>query len=223
MAPDGQAYGKPNLFVDVALFALDDRGRLCVLLVPRDKDPWKGALALPGGMVWTDKDDTLSDTARRVLRLKAGIEAPYLEQLETFGGRFRDPDGWSASVVYYAVVPGSLLRALPVEGSCMVPVDEVPGMPFDHGLMVSRALARIRDKASYSSLPTYLMGPTFTMSELRETYERVMGVRLDKVTFRRKMEALGFVVEAGGTGGKTRPAQLYRRAGEGLRLAGGAI
>jgi 8-oxo-dGTP diphosphatase len=222
-APDGRSYEQPNVFVDVAMFTLDGEGRLSVLLVPRDKDPWKGALALPGGMVWTDKDDTLADTARRVLSLKAGVEAPYLEQLETFGGKFRDPDGWSASVVYYAVVPSKLLGDLPIEGSRLVPVDDVPGMPFDHGQMVGRALERIRGKASYSSLPTYLMGPTFTMSELRETYERVLGVRLDKVTFRRKMEALAFVEEAEGTGGTTRPAQLYRRVGDVLRTAGGAF
>lgn len=222
-APDGRVYKQPNLFVDVALFTLNEDRRLCVLLVPREKEPWKGALTLPGGMVWTSRDDTIPDTARRVLQLKAGVVAPYLEQLETFGGRFRDPDGWSASVVYYAVVPSVLLEDLPIDGSRLVPVDEVPVLPFDHGQMIARALERIRGKASYSSLPTYLMGPNFTMYELKETYELVLGVKIDKATFRRKMEALEFVEEAEGTGGSSRPARLYRRVGDGLRMAGGTF
>lgn len=42
--------------------------------------------------------------AGRVLKEKTAVTVPYLEQLYTFSDGARDPRGWSASIVYYALV-----------------------------------------------------------------------------------------------------------------------
>jgi 8-oxo-dGTP diphosphatase len=212
-----QDYPQPNATVDVALFTLTD-GRLGVLLARRDREPFAGSFALPGGYVHADEDDSTLQTARRVLVDKAGIVAPYLEQLYTFSGKFRDPRGWSLSVSYYAVVPEGVLAATGSPDLLVAPVDSLPALPFDHGDIIRKGVARLRGKASYSSLPVFLLPEQFTLGELFEVYRQV-GVELDKVSFRRKIEAQGIIGAVPGQmrHGAHRPAQLYRRAEDTLR------
>lgn len=212
------AYEKPIATVDVALFTLRDAA-LQVLLSRRERAPYAGEYALPGGFVHTQEDADTAATARRVLHDKAGVSSPYLEQLYTFSGRDRDPRGWSISVVYFAVVPEQALQTLPA-GSRLQAVDTLPALAFDHVAIVRKALTRIRDKATYSSLPAFLLPETFTLPELHAVYGQVLGSTLDPASFRRKIESQGFIEPVPGARSQTRstrPAQLYRLVARELR------
>ncbi len=199
--------------VDVVLLTLRDCA-LHVLLVRRDKAPFAGAWALPGGYIHAQEDSDAQASAARVLRDKAGLQSPYLEQLATFSGIARDPRGWSVAVAYCALVPEHLLPADALAGgAALVGVDELPALPFDHGQIVQVALERVRSKSQYSSLPVYLCGEQFTLPQLQAVYESVLGEPLNKVSFRRKMDELGMLEPVPGalhSGGAHRPAQLYR-------------
>lgn len=197
--------------VDVVLLTLV-QGELRTVLIERDHAPFEGQLALPGGYVHTDTDADSRAAARRVLEKKTGIKAPYLEQLYTFSGPDRDPRGWSFSVAYYALVSAETLALRLADGVQLVPVDQVPELAFDHNDILDFALKRVRDKSSYSALPCYLLPREFTLTELQDTYERVMGTTLEKSSFRRKLDELDFLEPLAGQfrTGKHRPAQLYR-------------
>jgi 8-oxo-dGTP diphosphatase len=209
----------PIATVDLVLLTLRD-GVLSLALVRRDRPPFEGSLALPGGFVHVEEDEDLAATARRVLREKAGLDAPYLEQLATFGGRNRDERGWSISVAYVALVPG----LAPAPGREVIAVDELPHLPFDHSRIAEAAAARVRNKASYSSLPAFLLPDAFTLDELQDTYERVLGHPLDRGSFRRQVEFQAFVEPIPSAlrhpPGRGRPAQLYRLAGRRLKEFG---
>lgn len=197
--------------VDVALLTLQD-DTLQVLLLKRDRAPFAGALALPGGYVHATADQSTEDAAVRVLQDKAGIASPYLEQLACFSGPGRDPRGWSLSVAYYALLPAQLLAVDGVERQ-LRPVAKLPSLPFDHGRIVDAAVQRVRSKSQYSSLPVYLCGDSFTLPQLQAVYESVLGEAINKVSFRRKMDELGMLEPIAGamtSGGAHRPAQLYR-------------
>lgn len=221
-ASDESGFPRPIATVDAALFTL--RGDvLSVALVRRDRGPHEGALALPGGYIHVEEDEDTSASARRVLREKAGIRAPHLEQLYTFSGRHRDPRGWSISVAYLAVVPDEVLRGSAAPSLEVVPADWVVpargkpavALPFDHAGIVRKGLERLRAKSAYSSLPAFLLPGTFTLSDLQRTYEKVFGTTLNKAAFRRKIEDQGLVEAVAGEtrrDGPHRPAQLYRLA-----------
>jgi len=197
--------------VDVVLLTLRDNA-LHVLLHRREREPFKGAMALPGGYVHADEDGSTWDAAARVLKEKVGTTSPYLEQLATFSGPRRDPRGWSVAVAYYALVPASVLP--PDEAGVQVlPVGRLPPLAFDHAEIVALAVERVRAKSQYSSLPVYLCGESFTLPQLQAVYEAVLGESINKVSFRRKVEELGMVEPIEGaleTGRANRPAQLYR-------------
>ena len=208
---------RPITTVDVALFSLR-AGALEVVLIRREAPPYAGDHALPGGYVHVDEDVDTAAAARRILRSKARIDGAWLEQLYTFSGPVRDPRGWSISVAYYAVAPEAALSRL-APGAVPVAVDAVPLLAFDHNRILAKALERIRSKATYSSLPAFLLPPEFTMSDLHRVYEQTIGVRLDRASFRRKIEDMGIVEPTGAAtrGSPHRPAQLYRLTGRTLK------
>ncbi len=178
--------------VDVVLLTLRD-GRLQVLLMRRERDPFAGQLALPGGYIHPQQDDDAGAAARRVLADKTGVRAPYLEQLYTYASGARDPRGWSVSIAFYALVSEQALRRTGREVFELLDADALPHLSFDHNRIVETALDRLRNKSAYSSLPCYLLPDRFTLTELQQTYEQVMGVPLEKSAFRRKLADLGFV------------------------------
>jgi len=95
-------YPRPALAVDCVVFGLNDNNILEVLLICRNRDPFKDQWALPGGFVRTDtgQDESIESAARRELKEETGVEGIFLEQLYTFGTRHRDPREWVASVAH---------------------------------------------------------------------------------------------------------------------------
>lgn len=202
-------YGKPNASVDVVMLTLVD-GALHVCLQHRDKQPFIGRPALPGGYVHVDEDLGLTDVALRMLLEKTGIRPRFLEQLETFGGAHRDPDGWSITVAYYTMLNRGEAEA--ARTVTLSPVDRLPALAFDHNAIVAAAVRRLRGKSTYSALPAFLLPPEFTLSELQSVYEQVIGVQLDTKSFRRKIEEQAIIQPSGGErrDGPHRPARLFR-------------
>jgi 8-oxo-dGTP diphosphatase len=196
----------PDVTVDVVLLTILE-SELFVALVERKEDPAAGRLALPGGYIHTQEDDSAKEAAVRVLRDKTDLESPYLEEFGTSSGRFRDPRGWSLTVIYYALVPVVSSRIK------LVPVDKLPSLPFDHNQIVTDVVERVRSKSSYSSLPVYLCSPEFTIPELHAAYEVVLGERINMANFRRKLVDLDLLEEIPGAlrnAGRSRPSQMYR-------------
>lgn len=210
-----EEFEKPILTVDVVPLTLRD-GRLCVLRAVRDREPYAGRAALIGGYVHLDRDAHLGETARRVLAAKAGLHDLYVEQLSTFSGAARDPRGWSASVAYFSLSPiDALQSALARDGLELLPVEEASGMPFDHDLILSAALERLRGKGAYSDLPARFLPAEFTLTELHEVYQTALGEQLNVDAFRRKVMEREFLEETGEKRrmpGANRPSALYRLA-----------
>lgn len=197
--------------VDVVLLTLRDEA-LHVVLLKRKNEPFAGMPALPGGYIHSQEDKTAWDAAARVLKDKAAIVSPYLEQLATYSGAERDPRGWSVSIVYYALVPDEVL-AVNHDGLLVSPVSRLPKLPFDHKSIIELAVSRVRAKSQYSSLPVHLCGERMTLPRLQAVYEAVLGEPINKVSFRRKMDEMGILEPIEGemeSGAAHRPAQVYR-------------
>lgn len=205
----------PLVMVDIVIFTVE-ADALRVLLVRRGVDPFVGEWALPGGAVRGDLDQTLADSARRELIEETGVENPYLEQLYTYGDAVRDPRGWTVSVAWFALVPVQTVTAgtdaadarwFTVDGEGVTET-----LAFDHARILRDAIRRLRDKLEYTDLAVHLLPETFTLSELQRTYELIMQEKLNKSSFRKRVEKAGMVraIEGQMRMGSNRPAQLYR-------------
>lgn len=201
---------RPIMTVDVVLLTLKEGELLCVL-APRQASPFKGVWTLPGGWVNLDKDSNTEESATRILKEKAGLTVPYLEQLQTFSGATRDSRGWSVSVAYYALVRLEDINETSVKLQ-LAPVESFKNLPFDHGLILNAAVDRLRSKSLYSSLPAHLMPALFTITQLQRVYETLLGAVLDKRGFRRRIDELDILELVSGVSSQDghRPAQMYR-------------
>jgi ADP-ribose pyrophosphatase YjhB (NUDIX family) len=216
MTPAGEAPARPFTTVDVVIFAVRDE-RLQVLLVRRAEAPFAGHWALPGGFVDVARDADLEAAARRKLKEKTGVRSPYLEQLGSFGDARRDPRGWSATHVYFALIQAdgvTLAAGANAEEARWFPIagDGVrERLAFDHARILGAAVVRLRAKVEYTALPVHLAPAEFTLAELQRLYEIVLGRTLDKSAFRTRALAVGFLEPTGAArSGPNRPAQLYR-------------
>jgi ADP-ribose pyrophosphatase YjhB (NUDIX family) len=208
------------LAVSAVIFALrtDDRfggagerPTVWLPLVRRIRAPFDGAWALPGGPL--DRSEGLSDVARRALHETTGLTPNYLEQLYAFGDVNRSPDERVVSIVYWALVGSDESRRATVgQNVRWFPADDLPTLAFDHNLIVEYALWRLRNKVEYARIAHAFLGETFTIAQLREVHEAVLGRRLDPANFRRTMEASAALVDTGErlTGTPHRPPRLYR-------------
>ena len=197
-----------DLAVSTVIFAL--RADSAGTLVRRTRDPFEGLWALPGGAA--DAGESLADTAARKLAETTGVTPAYLEQLYCFGEPDRSPSGRVVSVVYWALVRGDEVELVTDDNVAWFPADELPQLAFDHNLIVEYALWRLRTKLEYSRIAHAFLGPTFTLTQLRQVHEIVLQKPLDPANFRRQIEASRVLVPTGEhvTGGRHRPPRLYR-------------
>lgn len=214
-----QTFPRPFTAVDVVIFTVIN-DQLHVLLVKRptgEAEPYPGMWALPGGYVDIERDKDLEACALHKLKEKTGVKSPYLEQLGSWGSAKRDPRGWTATHVYFAMLPHEAIKLDPDSHATEIGWFPVKGdrighkLAFDHTAILETAITRLRSKAEYTSLPAYLLPETFTLSELQHVFAVVLGRPVDKSGFRTRVLSAGLVEEAAGVKtGVSRPAQLYR-------------
>ncbi|GAA1727534.1 NUDIX hydrolase [Aeromicrobium alkaliterrae] len=177
-------------------------------LVRRIREPFEGRWALPGGPLQPHED--LASSAQHTLERTTGLTPNHLEQLYAFGRVDRSPDR-VVSIVYWALVRAEEdAQVLPVPNVEWFVADEVSGLAFDHDDIVEYALTRLRAKITYSPIAYGFLPEEFTLAQLREVYEAVLGRQLDPANFRRQMigrlQATGRCLE----GLSHRPPALYR-------------
>ena len=179
--------------VDVAVFTIRDEA-LQVLLVGRGEDPFKGALALPGGFVKLEED--LVQAAERELAEETGLRdrSWHLEQLGSYGAPDRDPRMRVVTVAYWAICADlpALRAGGDAKSAILVPVKEIEGgnvrLAFDHKLIVQDAVERTQSKLEYTALAAKFCPPEFTISQLRRVYETVWSTHLDPGNFQRNVQ-----------------------------------
>ncbi|MEZ5095720.1 MAG: NUDIX hydrolase [Nocardioides sp.] len=211
--------------VDIAIFTIL-HDELCVLLIRRDDEPHRGALALPGGFVQPDED--VLAAARRELEEETGVADVVLEQLATYGAPGRDPRGRVVSVAHVAVIPAAVETRAGSDAAEALWEPVVPllasrrKVAFDHRMILADALERVRAKLEYTTLATAFVAEEFTLSELRHVYEVVWGGDFDAGNFQRKMRRTEDLIEETGAtrpspAGRGRPAAVFRAKQRGIQ------
>lgn len=220
----------PSVSIDCVIFGFHDR-QLKVLLVRfKNTRLW----ALPGGYIQQEED--MDEAASRILEERTAVKDIYLEQFYTFGQRKRveievqreiveslgrrfSPDHWTTkrfvSVGYFALVDFSEVIPTPdiTSDECAwFSLDEVPSLVFDHTYIVQKALEILPHRLSSNLVSSNLLPETFTMQELQCLYETVLGKKMLRGNFQRKMLNLGILerVDKKFSGRAHKAPYLYR-------------
>lgn len=203
---------KSAFSVDNVIFGFD-KGKLKILLIKRNEEPYQDMWALPGELVFPDED--LDDAPKRVLEEATGLKNVFLEQVATFGKVDRHPLGRVITVAYYSLVKISkvkpIARAFAGEVA-WINVYSIDKMAFDHYDIIQECLRHLKLNLRIRPIGFELLKEKFTLSELQSLYETVLGKPLDKRNFRKKILAMGILedVREYQRGVAHRPAKLYK-------------
>ena len=203
---------KSAFTVDNIIFGFDEAD-LKVLLIKRGKTPFENQWALPGNFV--NQEEDLDTAANRVLGELTGLKNVYLEQVRTFGAVDRHPIGRVITVAYYSLIKikGYRLNASSIAQEVeWHSVSKVKDLPFDHDLIFSACLNRLKLNIKRQPIGFELLPQKFTLTELQHLYETILEEKLDKRNFRKKILSMNFLIDLNELqeGVAHRPAKLFK-------------
>ncbi|GAL08515.1 nudix-related transcriptional regulator NrtR [Photobacterium aphoticum] len=172
-------------------------------------------MALPGGYVDVAQDVNTEATANRKLKDKTGIEPTYLEQFKAYSGHERDPRGFSVTLAYFALIgyQDAQSQIATVEQAQWLDVASLASVSiaFDHRQIITDAQQRLVQKALYSMLPVYCLPAQFTIGQLKDVIETLIGRPIQRKSLIRRIESADMLEELDEMAitGK-RQAKLYR-------------
>ena len=184
-------YPHPSVTTDCVIFGFDGT-RMKVLLVQRGIEPYKGRWAFPGGFL--QMDESAEEGALRELREETGLSGAFIRQFHTFSAPDRDPRERVITIAFYALV-----RIEEVTGgddaadARWFALDEVPQLAFDHDQILRTAELALRQQIHFEPVGFELLPEKFTLRELQNLYEAILGVRFDKRNFSNKINRLGLL------------------------------
>jgi 8-oxo-dGTP diphosphatase len=208
---DGERYFLPAVSVDNVIFGFHDN-ELKVLLLQLDAI---GQWGLPGGHVF--KEESIEDAAVRILRSRTSLTRLFLQQFFVFGSvdRTRQDvlrkvlaqwdgaiggDSWLMqrfiSIGYYALVDYEKVAPQPDEFSSRCAwhnLTDLPVLIFDHREIVEKALQALRLQINYQPIGYNLLPKEFTLKNLQVIYETILGRKLDRGNFNKKLLGYGIL------------------------------
>jgi len=227
-ALDGSRF-MPGLSVDCVIFGYHERE--LKILVSKFKNT--SYYSLPGGFIKRNED--ADEAAHRVLFERTGLRDIYLNQFYTFGNTHRaNPEPMKSvmlangiefngnhwmlqrfiSIGYYALVNYTRAEPKPdfFSESCLwYDIDDVPKLMQDHLLIVKKALETLRNNVNRKFIGVNLLQDQFTMGDIQKLHETILGEKLNRTGFHRKMLNSGLLKRIGKkkTGGSHRAPYLY--------------
>lgn len=191
---DLRYYFRSAFSATVVIFALVE-GKLSVLLQRRDKEPYKGKFGLPACMLYPN--DVIEDRVEDLIRQTTGNTRFYKKQIRAFTDTTRHPLGRVISIGFYAMVNSADCSLSEHAEYEWIEYRNLPPLPFDHNDIAEAAHRRLLAKLSTQLTGFELLPEFFTLKQLQEMYESVLGHSLDKRNFRRKVLRHDVVQETG--------------------------
>lgn len=182
-------------------------GQLAVMLArsPEGREKWMLPWDAPRS------GETMEGTASRVARTVGIGEPAWIEQVGAYGDGKRHPSDSEVSVGYAGLI--AMGTPSPVGGVyAWFPLADVPQLAPRQRMMLDGAITVVRGRMDQSPVAFKLLPQMFTLTELQQMYELLLGKRLHKASFRRALQAAWLVepTDEWRSEGRGRPAQLYR-------------
>lgn len=201
-----------SITIDCAVFGFH-KGNLEVLLVRHAEGISKGKWGLPGG--WILKDEDIDVAAHRLLQELTGLESIYLEQLKAFGNPNRFPLSRVITIGYYALIKRedyAIRAGFTASDVKWHNVKNTPELIYDHSEILNYSIEKLKNRVRQAPIGFNLLPEKFTLFQLMQLYEEILGIELDKPNFRRKILKMKLLQDLGEKQKEVshRAAKLYR-------------
>lgn len=204
----------PGFSVDCVVVTYHEK-KIKILINRYDKI---GQWMLPGGFV--RKDEDVDQAVHRILKARTGLGNIYLQQFRLFGSVGRTDLGVNKKILdilndepgkrqdyesfyvnrfitmgYYALVNFEKIR-IPGKYSHICKwfsLDDLPELYSDHRQIIDKAIQTIRFLIKYLPIGSQMLPEKFTLPDLRVIYEGLLGKKLDRRNFQKKMLSSGLI------------------------------
>ncbi|MFN2438577.1 MAG: NUDIX domain-containing protein [Chitinophagaceae bacterium] len=196
--------------VDCVIFGYENK-QLKILLIKSDLKEYEGLWSLLGDLVKPTED--IEEAPYRVLEERTGLHDVYLEQVYTFGGINRHPSGRVITTAYYSLVNSKSHKLKLTENELhWHSVDEIENLAFDHKIILDTCLNRLRHQIMEEPVVFNLLQEKFSLRELQDLYEAILGTMLDRRNFRKRITLKNWLVDLNQMEDDVphRPGKLYK-------------
>lgn len=196
--------------VDCVLFGYDEK-ELKVLLIKSDLEEFSGLYSLLGDLVKPEED--LETASYRILKERTGMDDVYLEQVQAFGSTERHPSGRVITIAYYSLIDIKHHKLqLSHNELHWHPVKEIKKLAFDHKIILDSCLNRLQEQVMEHPVIFNLLPEKFSLRELQELYQAILGFELDRRNFRKKISVKEWLMDINEMENDVphRPGKLYK-------------
>jgi 8-oxo-dGTP diphosphatase len=205
-----KSYPKVALTVDCVIFGFDE-DKLKVLLIRSDLAAFKGSWSLLGDIVRDTEE--LDAAAYRILLERTGMNDIFLEEVKAFSGLERHPGGRVITIAYCSLlnIRHHQLKVLDNELHWQN-VTDLGEMAFDHKTIVDECYRWLQKRIQEHPLGFNLLPEKFSLRELQNLYEAILGIQLDRRNFRKKFFSMDLLIDVGEFEEDVphRPGKLYK-------------
>ncbi|MFL9481683.1 NUDIX hydrolase [Chitinophagaceae bacterium LWZ2-11] len=204
------SYPRVPITVDCVIFGFDDN-ELKVLLIRSDLEMFKGKWSLLGDFAGDNEE--LDDAATRILTERTGMDDVYLDQVRTFSRPDRHPGGRVITVAYCSLlnIQHHQLKIVANELHWHS-LSTLKDMAFDHKEIIEYCHKWLQKRIQEHPLGFNLLPDKFSLRELQNLYEAILGVTLDRRNLRKKFASMDLLIDVGEMEQDVphRPGKLYR-------------
>ncbi len=203
-------YPKVPLTVDCVIFGFEE-SKLKVLLIKSDLAFFQGKLSLLGDFVKNNED--LDSAAYRILKERTGMNNVFLDQVKVFGKPDRHPGGRVITTAYCSLL-NIQHHALNIHENELdwYDYDTLKEMAFDHLEIVEECHSWLQKRIQEHPLGFNLLPDKFSLRELQNLYEAILGVSMDRRNFRKKFASMDLLIDTNEMEQDVshRPGKLYQ-------------
>lgn len=195
MEVNNPKYENQGIHVIASIFTID-KGKLKILLVKRKNNPYQGHWALTGGALYNDED--LEDGRNREIYEKTGLKKIEVKFSKVFGKKDRSPVMRMIAISYIGIIDASKVEiakdTLKTSNAEWFEITSIPKLAYDHNEIIEEAIKTLKEEILKTDLLKVFFPNGFTLPELQKVYESILGKKLDRRNFRKKMLSLDMII-----------------------------
>ena len=201
---------KFSISIDCVIFGYDETG-LKVLLIDCNMPPYYGKKSLLGDLLQVT--ETIDEAAKRILESRTMLKDLYLEQVNVYSQPNRHPLGRVVTLAFYSLIKISDYQIRDTENKHLewIPLEEIENLAFDHKKILEDSFCSLRKTVREHPIGFSMLPKKFSFIQLQNFYETVLGIKLDRRNFRRKLINLDLLIDLGELQNNVahRPAKLF--------------
>lgn len=213
MEKNNPLYKDQGIHLITSIFTVEE-GILKVLLIRRNNEPYKDKWALVGGALYNN--EVVENGVKREIFEKTGIKDIDLHFSSIVSEVNRSPIMRMVALTYVGLVDYKKLslvkRSLKTNDCDWFKIDNVPELAYDHNKIFNGSIEKLKELIGTTDILKSLFSEEFTIPEIQNVYETILGRELDRRNFRKKLLQTNLIEETNNyknyKGNK--PAKLYK-------------